>query len=232
MFYGQSGRLPDRTFCERGDLVGMSRRVAPTRPAHGNQARAERTRAHAINVTAQIVLREGLAAASGRHIADTAGVTWGVIQYHFGDRDGLLMAVVDQGFAELMEALKSLPPTPAGKTTRDGVDAVVTAAWQAMSSPIARAATEILIGTRATRGAAETEHLIQLNKTFSTLGTMIDQNLSPTQSAEIGAHLLIALRGMIANQLVMQQSVDTTKDRNLLVDIVSSYIESRMDPTS
>ncbi|CAM3022579.1 TetR family transcriptional regulator [Mycobacterium intermedium] len=210
----------------------MARRVAPTRPAHGKQARAERTRARAIDVTAQIVLNEGLAAASGRHIADTAGVTWGVIQYHFGDRDGLLMAVVDRGFADLMDALKSLPPTTADMTTRDRVDTVVTAAWQAMSSPTARAATEILIGTRATRGAAETEHLMQLHKTFSALGTMIDQNLSPTQSAEIGTHLLIALRGMVANQLAMQHPVDTTKDRRVLVDIITSYIESRMDPIS
>ncbi|GAB3010249.1 TetR/AcrR family transcriptional regulator [Mycobacterium bourgelatii] len=210
----------------------MARRVAPTRPAHGKQARAERTRARVVDVTAQIVLNEGLAAASGRHIAETAGVTWGVIQYHFGDRDGLLMSVVDQGFAELMEALKPLPPTTADTSTRDRVDAVVTAAWRAMSSPTARAATEILIGTRATRGAAETEHLIQLAKTFSTLGTIIDENLSPTQSAEIGAHLLIALRGMIANQLATQHPVDTTKDRRVLVDIISTYIESRMDPFS
>ena len=83
----------------------MPRRVAPTRPAHGNQARAERTRAMAIDVTVQIVLKEGFAAATGRHIADAAGVTWGVIQYHFGDRDGLLMAVIDRGFGELLHAL-------------------------------------------------------------------------------------------------------------------------------
>lgn len=220
------------TIRRSGDLVGMLRRVAPTRPAHGNQARAERTRALAIDVTAQIVLREGIAAASGRHIADTAGVTWGVIQYHFGDRDGLLMAVIDQGFAELMDALKSLPPTSSDTATRDRVDAVVTVAWRAMSSPTALAATEILIGTRATRGAVATGHLKQLAKTFGTLGTMIDQNLHPAQSAEIGAHLLITLRGMIANQLVMPLPVDTSKDRRVLVEILSTYIEKRGEANS
>jgi AcrR family transcriptional regulator len=203
----------------------MSRRVAPTRPAHGNQARAERTRALAIDVTVQIVLSEGIAAASGRHIADEAGVTWGVIQYHFGDRDGLLMAVVDQGFGELLDALKSLPPSTPDTTTRDRVNTVVTAAWQAMSSPTSRAATEILIGTRATRGAAATGHLRQLAKTFTTLGTMIDHDLDPTQSAAIGVHLLTTLRGMIATQLVMPKPVDTAKDRRVLVEILSSYID-------
>jgi AcrR family transcriptional regulator len=202
----------------------MSRRVAPTRPAHGSQARAERTRAQAIDVTVQIVLKEGFAAATGRHIADEAGVTWGVIQYHFGDRDGLLMAVVDRGFGELLRALESLPPVTPETTTRDRVETVVTAAWEAMSSPTARAAGEILIGTRATRGAEAAGHIRQLANTFSTLGRMIDNDLDPTRSAAIGEHMLTNLRGMIATQLMMPKPVDTTNDRRVLVDLLSGYI--------
>lgn len=203
----------------------MSGRVAPTRPAHGNQVRAERTRAQVIDVTVQIVLSEGIAAASGRHIADTAGVTWGVIQYHFGDRDGLLMAVVDQGFEELLDALNSLPAATADTTTHRKVEAAVTAAWHAMSSPTGRAATEILIGTRATRGEPTTNRIRRLGKTFNTLIDAIDRDLSPTQNAAIGELLLTTLRGMIANQLVMQRPVDTGRERRLLVDIVSSYLD-------
>ena len=203
----------------------LSRRVTPTRPAHGNQARAERTRALAIDVTVRIVLKEGFAAATGRHIADAAGVTWGVIQYHFGDRDGVLMAVVDRGFGELLHALESLPPATPATTTRDRVDTVVTAAWHAMSSPTARAASEILIGTRATRGAEAAGHLRQLAKTFATLGRMIDKDLDPTQGAAIGEHMLTTLRGMIATQLVLPRAVDTAKDRQVLVDVLSSYVD-------
>ena len=204
----------------------MSRRVAPTRPAHGNQARAERTRAQAIDVTVRIVLKEGFAAATGRHIAEEAGVTWGVIQYHFGDREGLLMAVVDQGFGELLHALESLPPSTPDTTPQQRVDTVVTAAWHAMSSPTARAASEILIGTRATRGAEAAEHLGQLANTFTTLGRMIDNDLDRTQSAAIGDHMLTTLRGMIATQLVMPKPVDTAKDRRVLVDVLSNYIKA------
>jgi AcrR family transcriptional regulator len=204
----------------------QSRRIAPTRPAHGNQARAERTRALAIDVTVQIVLEEGFAAATGRHIAEQAGVTWGVIQYHFGDRDGLLMAVVDRGFGELLHALESLPPATPETTTRERVDTVVTAAWNAMAGATARAAGEILIGTRAARGAEAAGHLRQLAKTFTTLGRMIDNDLDPTQSAAVGDHMLTTLRGMIATQLVMPKAVDTTNDRRVLVDVLSSYIQT------
>lgn len=209
-----------------------SGRVAPTRPAHGNQVRAERTRAQVIDATVQIVLSEGIAAASGRHIADTAGVTWGVIQYHFGDRDGLLLAVVDQGFDELMDALNSLPPATAQTPTRERVESAVSAAWRAMSSPTARAATEILIGTRATRGASTTEHIRRLGKTFNTLIAHIDRDLGPTQNAAIGELILTTLRGMIAGQLVTHRLVDTTRERRLLVDIVSNYLDGAGAPNS
>ena len=79
----------------------MTRNVAPRRPANGKQERADRTRAMVIAETVRCVLDEGFGAASAKHITERAGVTWGVVQYHFGDRDGLLMAVVDEGFAQL-----------------------------------------------------------------------------------------------------------------------------------
>ena len=63
-----------------------------------------------IDETVRCVLEEGFGAASAKHITERAGVTWGVIQYHFGDRDGLLMAVVDQGFAQLLETLQGMEP--------------------------------------------------------------------------------------------------------------------------
>ena len=46
-----------------------------------------------IEETIKCIREEGFAAASTRHIVERAGVSWGVIQYHFGDRDGLLTAV-------------------------------------------------------------------------------------------------------------------------------------------
>lgn len=207
------------------DAAMTSQGAAPTRPAHGNQLRAERTRAALIEVTVEIVVSEGIAAATGRHIADTAGVTWGVIQYHFGDRDGLLLAVVDQGFGNLQEALESLPAATPDTSTRQLVEAVVEAVWQAIASSTARAAIEILIGTRATRGASITERIKQLGKTFSTLGATIDRDLGLTGNAAVGDLLLTSLRGMIANQLVMHRPVDTIRERRHLVDILISYID-------
>jgi len=203
----------------------MASRVAPRRPAHGNQARAERTRARAIDETVRCVLEEGIAAASAKHIAERAGMTWGVIQYHFGDRDGLLMAVVDQGFAELLATLRALPPPAASMDTMQRVEQVVTAAWKAMSSATSRAAIEILIGTRATRGAAAAGHLNRLARTFTELGSSVGADLDANQSAALGNLLLTNLRGLVATQLIMARPVDTARDRSMLARVIATYID-------
>ncbi len=87
----------------------MDDATKPRRPASGNQPRAERTRQAVINETVRYILEEGFTAPSVRRITERAGLTWGVVQYHFGDLDGLLMAVVDAGLRQLTEVIEQLP---------------------------------------------------------------------------------------------------------------------------
>src|SRR5258705_10484268 len=143
--------------------------VTARRPANGSQLRADRTRALVIDETVRCILEEGFAAASAKHITERAGVTWGVVQYHFGDRDGLLMAVVDKGFAELTEALHELPA--GAENARARTDFIVNAAWEAFSSPTSMAALEILIATRPLRDTAATRHPTDLANAFAKRGT-------------------------------------------------------------
>src|SRR5262245_32651769 len=132
-------------------LATLAGAVAPTRPAGGAraQARGDLTRSRLIQEAAACVVEEGFAAASANRIAQRAGVTWGVIQYHFGDRPGLLSAVVRAGFDHFRACIDDaeIPDGP----TRERVTAIVDAGWQAYGTPLARAASEILINTRASR---------------------------------------------------------------------------------
>src|SRR6202041_3770410 len=81
--------------------------VSPTRRTSAPRKRGDDTRAKIIDETVRCIVEEGFAAATAKHVAERAGVTWGVIQYHFGDRNGLLMAVVDDGVARLLGNLSS-----------------------------------------------------------------------------------------------------------------------------
>ena len=141
--------------------------VAPRRPVNGKQLRADRTRTMVIDETVRCVNEEGFGAASAKHITERAGVSWGVIQYHFGDRDQLLMAVVDEGFAGLQRCLADVE-VPNGPL-RERVRAVVEAAWPAFSNPTSMAAQEILVATRVGRNRKLNRHLAQLTRASTNL---------------------------------------------------------------
>jgi AcrR family transcriptional regulator len=185
--------------------------------------RADRTRALVIDETVRCILEEGFAAASAKHITERAGVTWGVVQYHFGDRDGLLMAVVDKGFAELLEALGELPA--AAENVRDRTEFIVDAAWEAFSSPTSMAALEILIATRAMRDTGATEHLAALGKAFGKLGKQIGEGLDARHASAIGNLIWATLRGIVVADLVVPQPMDSRRERRTLVEMITRYVE-------
>jgi len=201
----------------------MAQVVAPRRPANGSQLRADRTRARVIDETIRCVLEEGFAAASAKHITERAGVTWGVVQYHFGDRDGLLMAVVDKGFGELLESLRELPL--GSQNTSDRTESIVTAAWEAFSSPTSMAALEILIATRAMRDTNASGHLGELGRAFVTLGRNIGEGLNARHAAAIGNMIWATLRGLVIAQLVIPEPLDTRRERRVLVDMITAYVD-------
>jgi AcrR family transcriptional regulator len=202
--------------------------VAPRRPANGSQLRADRTRALVIDETIRCILEEGFAAASAKHITERAGVTWGVVQYHFGDRDGLLMAVVDKGFAELLETLDELPLGT--ENTRDRTEYIVNGAWEAFSSPTSMAALEILIATRAMRDTVAAQHLSELATAFARLGTHIGEGLDARHAAAIGNLIWTTLRGLVVAQLVVVDPLDTRRERRALIDMITAYIDGLSAP--
>lgn len=171
------------------------------------------------------VIEEGFEAASARHIAERAGVTWGVIQYHFGDRDGLLTAVVDSGFDELRAHMATVD-VPSG-STRQRVGAIVDAAWAAFATETSRASLEILVATRARRDQATNEHLVAMAGELARLGRdLTGDRRDVDDDAAIGDLLWATLRGLVLTQMVTDTPIETTRERAALVDLLTA----RLDP--
>ena len=199
-------------------------RIAPRRPASGSQVRADRTRERVLDETVRCVIEEGFAAASAKHIAERAGVTWGVVQYHFGDRDGLLMAVVDRGLAELPGVLRALPAASESVARHEQVRRVVDAAWKVFSSDNSRASLEILIATRAMRDKRATRHLGQLQQAITDLSRDLAQGLDSPQATAIADLIWATMRGLVVSQLVAGIPMDTTREQQALVDVICAYL--------
>jgi AcrR family transcriptional regulator len=196
-------------------------RPAPTRRGETRQQRGDETRATIIAETVACILDEGFAAASAKHITERANVSWGVIQYHFGDRDQLLMAVVDEGFAGLQRCLAEVE-IPSGPL-RARVAAVVDAAWPAFSNPTSIAAQEILVATRVTRDRKLNRHLVELNEGLSALGARLVPERTDTAVPDL---IWACLRGMTIPQMVSAAPYDSTRQRHTLIDMLTLYLSA------
>jgi len=206
--------------------------TTPRRPPTGGQARAERSRQAVIDETVRYILQEGFAPPSMRQITERAGLTWGVVQYHFGDLDGILMAVVDKGFGELLETLDALPAQaatiPAGQRPAFVVDAV----WRAFSSPTSMAALEILIATRGARTATANAHLVAMTARMTEIGQHLGADMSRSHAGRLGNLIWSTIRGLVAVQLTWPEPLDSTRDRQMLVDVITAYLDAQTGDTT
>lgn len=195
-----------------------SQAAVPTRQTRAPRKRGDDTRARIIDETVRCVVEEGFAATTAKHVAEGAGVTWGVIQYHFGDRNGLLMAVVDDGVAKLLDSLSSAEIAELPLPQR--IEAVVDTAWRCYSSPTSMAAFEILRATRF--GDTSRQHLLQMNAAIGQLGQLISDDPADAGVAEV---IWAALRGIVLAQMIIGAPVDWQLERRALIDMVGRYLQ-------
>ena len=194
--------------------------VRPTRPPAGRQARAELTRQRILDETVACILEEGYPAASAKHIAERAGVTWGVVQYHFGDRSGILAAVTEAGLAEFLATMESVA-LPDG-SLRAQLEAIVDAGHRAYTSRLALASFEILMANRASSDERLGAQAEPFAREVARLGALV----APRNDRTVGRVLLSGLRGLALVHLVAPVEVDSSRDRAALVEVLLAYLEA------
>ncbi|BAX90669.1 TetR/AcrR family transcriptional regulator [Mycobacterium shigaense] len=197
-----------------------ARSASPTRRTSAPRKRGDATRAKIIDETVRCIVEEGFAAATAKHVAERAGVTWGVIQYHFGDRNGVLMAVVDDGVDRLIESLSAADVSEL--PLRERIEVVVDTAWSCYSSPTSLAAFEILRATRGALGSSSRRHLLEMNSAISELGRLITDDPANTGVSEV---IWATLRGVVLVQMVTGGDVDWSLERRALIDMVTRVLQ-------
>ena len=120
------------------------RRRAPS--AHrARRTQAERTAATRERILAAVVesiAEVGFGRTTAMEIAKRAGVTWGAVQHHFGGKDGILDAVLEESFARFARLLAQVP---VGAPLAERIHEFVARAWEHFSSPHFRSTLEILL---------------------------------------------------------------------------------------
>jgi AcrR family transcriptional regulator len=135
----------------RNTPAGRRRRRADSgRAPHASPPRARRTQAERTAATRERILSAvvesiaevGFQRTTAAEIAQRAGVTWGAVQHHFGGKDGILSAVLEDSFARLARRLAEIPSR--GPLT-ERVALFVDRAWEHFASPHYRSMLEILL---------------------------------------------------------------------------------------
>jgi AcrR family transcriptional regulator len=160
------------------------------------------TAAKVIDAAVECILDEGFYRASSNQIARRAGVTWGVIQYHFGTREGLLLAVFRHSADALLAHLENA--SIAGETTNQRLESLADVIWSYYRRPEFLAYIQILLNlTHDPTTADETrETLATLNdSTFGLWQSLVNQALpEANRTPEAARALFDVLRGLAIGQ--------------------------------
>jgi len=126
--------------------AGRPRRLALAAAPRVRRTHAERsaaTRATIIAAVVDVIARDGFQGLTAQSLAERSGLTWGAVQHHFGGKDQLLLAVLEDSFARFAERLERAPAPGASLATRAAF--FVDHAWAHFRSRHYRATFEILL---------------------------------------------------------------------------------------
>jgi AcrR family transcriptional regulator len=166
----------------------------------------EPTRRRVLSAAVETILEEGFYRASSNRIAERAGVSWGVIQYHFGSREQLLLAVATEGSAHLLESVRDAEIQ--GDTLEERIDSLADVIWGHYRRPEFLAHVQVLLNLakdpRTTAGTVEA-----LAETERTLGSLwqhlIDQVVSTKhQHPGLGGVIFQLIRGLAIGQNLIE----------------------------
>jgi AcrR family transcriptional regulator len=119
---------------------GRGRAAAPRR---SHAERTAETRARILAAVVESIAEVGFGRTTAAEITGRAGVTWGAVQHHFGGKDGLLVAVLDDSFQRFEARLAAVPVE--GVAVPERVRAFVDRAFEHFTSREYASTFEILL---------------------------------------------------------------------------------------
>ncbi len=166
----------------------------------------------------ELFSQKGFAATSVREIVLRAGVTKPALYYHFGSKEGLLRAIVDQGFDELDEVVRQKVAQAAD--ARDALVKFLEASFEIASRKpqLASLIYQVIFGSETSPGGIDVSTIAQRNRdvVMGVIHRAVEDGLIRPERAEkaglllsglMNIHLMSYLKGEI-KELSAQQARD------------------------
>jgi len=195
----------------------MSRNTV--KPASAERAATEkraRTRRIVLRAAVDCIAEKGVAGATAAEIARRCGLSWGVIQYHFGDRLGLFLALLESSTESLARAFADLESTH--PRLPDRVRALVEGTWALVASDRYRVMLEIelQLGRDAAHEAQVGKYARRARSKFLETWRKALPECPPSRVDDAAQLAIAALRGLALERAV-EGSRSSKKPRREIV---------------
>ena len=200
-------RQPSSTVKAKPNGDGPAKKRKPVAPQEGATGANDSTPTRVVEAAIACILEEGFYRASSNEIARRADVTWGVIQYHFGSREALLLAVLQHAAADLQQTLTAARIT--GSTLEERLSSLADVVWSYYGRPQFLAYIQVMLNLSHDPNTEEqTRQAIRDNQLHVSerLPRMLQEALGedvPADHPRAGAlrnFVFSALRGMAIDQ--------------------------------
>lgn len=175
-----------------------------TRRSHAERSAA--TRAKILAAVVDGIAEHGFQRLTAQQVALRSGVTWGAVQHHFGGKDALLRAVLEDSFERFAERLERVVPEGTSLTQRAAL--FVDLAWEHFRSRHYRSTFEILLnylGRDEHAGAGNWR--LEMSRAWDRVWSRIfaDARLSRKRSLMLQHFTVSALSGLAATLMLQGQ---------------------------
>lgn len=164
-----------------------------------------------MSAVVEAITEVGFNRATAAEITRRAGVTWGAAQHHFGDKDGILMAVLEESFQRFAQTLGT--PSSDDEELGKRVALFVDRGWIHFSGPHYRSTFEILLNLPdEVELPWQREMLLEWRRIWSRYFPQSDA--SSQEAVELMLYAVSVLTGLAATQM-LEGNRKRKRDREL-----------------
>lgn len=202
---------------------GVAPAQVESKARRGRQRRSdgEITRARVIESAVECILEAGYYQTSTNDIAKRSGVTWGTLQYQFGNREGLLLEVLNSRWHELQGQVGTAQIT--GDTLEERLHSVLDVLSSHYAKPAHLAHLQILLDlshdprTSDAARKAVAAHGFELSSEWNSL--FVQALGEAAADEEIVRYAFVVIRGYLTGRLIAS-SISTTADDTLVRELL------------
>ena len=185
---------------------------------------SEETRRRLVKAAAELAAEGGSAAMSVQAVAERSGISRGSVAWHFGSKDGLLRAVVEDAFRWGMEKLRA----ELASSSATGIEALIEANFVLMSYPEARIFSTILIEAVIPGSTIRETYAEQYVAMRTLYADYLRSIYTPVANPELVAVTLLA--GTLGINLQHRLDPDNVDRRSAVTELESIYARAHDNP--